>query len=315
MIWIISDDKIGMMTQSIGLAKAIGEAYEIKKIGLKFPWKQLTPYVRLPYPFCKSEDADELKAPWPKLIITCGRQAVLPALWVKQQSGNKTQIVKIQKPQISIRHFDLVITPRHDGFSGPKVFETLGALHGITKSVYNKEKDKWASELSKFSYPKFAILIGGNSKTHKMTPRIASQMIKNLRDLAVRKNASLFVTCSRRTPQICRDIIKAGLEGIPHHYYDGENGENPYIGYLAHADVIFATNDSVNMVSEAMSTGKPIYLLSLPGKSRRFSRFYKELLEQKIAREFKGEVDFWTYPPINETEKAASYIKKMLEDR
>ena len=315
MIWIISDDKIGMLIQCIGLADAIGEAYEIKKIGLKSPWKQLTPYIRPPYPYCKTDDADELKAPWPKLIITCGRQAVLPALWVKQQSGNKSLLVKIQKPQISIKHFDLVVTPQHDGFSGPKVFETLGALHSITKSVYNDKKIKWAGELSKFSYPKYAVLIGGNSKTHKITPRLASQMIKDLRDLAIKKNASLFVTCSRRTPQICRDIIKAGLEGIPHHFYDGKSGDNPYVGYLAHADVIFATNDSVNMISEAMCTGKPIYLLPLIGKSKRFSRFYESLIERKIVRYYEGEVDFWTYPPMNETEKAARYIKEMLKDR
>ena len=51
---------------------------------------------------------------------------------------------------------------------------------------------------------------------------------------------------------------------MPHYLWDGE-GENPYFGLLGLADFLVVTCDSVNMVSEAASTGKPVYVADLPG--------------------------------------------------
>jgi mitochondrial fission protein ELM1 len=39
--------------------------------------------------------------------------------------------------------------------------------------------------------------------------------------------------------------------------WDG-TGENPYFAFLATADAIVTTEDSVNMVTEATGTGKPV---------------------------------------------------------
>src|SRR3546814_5644221 len=47
-------------------------------------------------------------------------------------------------------------------------------------------------------------------------------------------------------------------------------GENPYFAYLGLADAILVTADSVNMVCEAASTGKPVYVIDLDGSSDKF---------------------------------------------
>ena len=81
---------------------------------------------------------------------------------------------------------------------------------------------------------------------------------------------------------------------------------------LAFADAIVVTEDSVNMVTEAAGTGKPVYVQSLPGKSRRLSRFHQLMHERGATRPFEGKLEFWTYPPINDTEVVASAIRRAL---
>jgi hypothetical protein len=49
-----------------------------------------------------------------------------------------------------------------------------------------------------------------------------------------------------------------------HSYLWGESGENPYLGYLALANEIVVTSDSISMVHEASLTGKPVHLFDLP---------------------------------------------------
>jgi uncharacterized protein len=67
----------------------------------------------------------------------------------------------------------------------------------------------------------------------------------------------LLVTPSQRTsPEALRALV-APIGSVPHFVWDG-TGENPYLRLLATADAIVATEDSVNLVTEAAGTGKPV---------------------------------------------------------
>ena len=43
-------------------------------------------------------------------------------------------------------------------------------------------------------------------------------------------------------------------------YRWGEPGENPYLGFLASADAVVVTADSVSMISEACATTAPVFV-------------------------------------------------------
>jgi mitochondrial fission protein ELM1 len=62
------------------------------------------------------------------------------------------------------------------------------------------------------------------------------------------------------------------------------------------------------MVSEAVSTGKPVYLWPLPGGSAKFDRFHDGLQEHGAVRWFDGSLDRWRYPRIDATERIAEEI-------
>ena len=85
------------------------------------------------------------------------------------------------------------------------------------------------------------------------------------------------------------------------------------MGMLAWADIIIVTNDSVNMVTEAAGTGKPIYVKFLRGQSKRNARFHEQMRAAGVTRPFDGRpIETWRYPPINDTEIVARAIRCTL---
>jgi hypothetical protein len=98
---------------------------------------------------------------------------------------------------------------------------------------------------------------------------------------------------------------------VPHLIWDG-TGDNPYHAFLAHSDAIVVTEDSVNMVTEAAGTGKPVFVQSLSGNSRRLARFHALMREAGATRPFTGRLESWSYTPINDTERVARKVRQAL---
>ncbi|MDH5296031.1 MAG: mitochondrial fission ELM1 family protein, partial [Nitrospirota bacterium] len=48
------------------------------------------------------------------------------------------------------------------------------------------------------------------------------------------------------------------------HKWQPNQSDNPYLAYLAGADVIIVTGESESMLAEAASLGKPVYIIPLP---------------------------------------------------
>ena len=72
------------------------------------------------------------------------------------------------------------------------------------------------------------------------------------------------------------------------------------------------TNDSVAMVSEACTTGKPVHVIELPGGSAKFDRFHESLRRAGCARPFTGRLEHWRYPPLRETERVGEELRRRL---
>ena len=72
------------------------------------------------------------------------------------------------------------------------------------------------------------------------------------------------MTTSARTPKAAAETLFAELDVPFHgHRWQAGNSANPFHGYLALADEIIVTADSVSMMTEACATGKPTYLFDI----------------------------------------------------
>ena len=312
--WVLTEGKAGMERQGLGLAKALQLPIETKRVQPRFPWRQL-PYWAFPRDPRKTldENSDAIAPPWPRVLIGCGRQSIPFSIAIRKWSGGKTFTVQTQSPKVPAKLFDLVVPPLHDRLEGANVFPILGAPHPITPLALSAARAAFAPRFEHLPAPRIAVLVGGSSKTHKLDARRAKEIAHDLSRLAD-AGAGFMVTASRRTGEENTRILREALARPNVVFWDGA-GLNPYEAMLAWADAILVTADSVNMAVEAAVTGKPVHVIALPGRSAKFDRFHAELAARGITRPFKGTLESWTYPPLQETARAAAEIKRRLAAR
>lgn len=307
--WVVSEGIAGLQGQGVGLAQALGirhwQQFRLAKPGL--PWK-LLPSRWWPAGLPVTEQGEKLSPPWPDLLICCGRVSVATALQVKRASGGRTFTVYIQDPFMPTSNFDVVLAPAHDRVRGDNVLATRGALHRVNAAVLAAAAQRTAPLLAGLQRPLVAVLVGGSNKRQQFDAGVMRDFAGKLAAAAKASGATLAITTSRRTGAENERILREALAGVPAWIWDGQ-GENPYPGMLALADAIVVTCDSVSMTSEACSSGKPVHVYQFPGGSARFRVFHDDLVQAGITRPFRGVFESWQYQPLDETQRAADYVR------
>lgn len=301
--WVVTEGMAGTENQCLGVAEALGLAPDVKKTGLSEPWKMLSPYLGFE---CARSFTPPLAPPWPDLLIASGRKSVAASRYIKRMSGGKTFTVQIQDPRISPRHFDLLAVPEHDPARGDNVVVTAASPNRITPSRLAVAREEFR-QFSALPAPRVAVLIGGTSKAYTMTPAIMEKLATRLKTL----KGGLMVTASRRTGEENEKLLRESLKGSGHFIWDG-SGPNPYFGMLAWADFILVTADSASMLSEAATTGKPVYMIDLEGGTRRLNAMQDNLIRRGAVRRFEGVLEEWHYEPLSDSRKVAEEIQRRM---
>jgi len=123
---------------------------------------------------------------------------------------------------------------------------------------------QWATRLAQLPRPYIAVIIGGNSGPCTFGRRAAVQLARQASAMARACGGSLLVTSSARTPATAIDRFKAAVDCPMHLYrWQADDSDNPYYAYLALAEKIIVTGDSIAMLSEACATGKPVAIFDL----------------------------------------------------
>jgi mitochondrial fission protein ELM1 len=284
---VVTDGKSGMESQCLGLAEALGLEPTIFRIALREPWRSLAPHLRIA--LAGAFVGEPFSPPWPDLLIATGRQSVPASLYICQRSP-RTRRVQIQSPAIQSRNFDLVVAPVHDDLWGANVIQTIGALHRATPERLGASAETLAPQIAALPHPRVAVLIGGANGVYSFGAEDARALAAELARQASHLGGSILVTPSRRTGEQNIAILRGALARTPGYFWDG-TGDNPYFGILGSADVILVTSDSVNMVTEACASGRPVYIYDLPGGSRKFTRFHEALYLRGYARPYCGSLE------------------------
>lgn len=312
--WVVSEGKAGMENQALGLAEALDFAIEIKRIQIAAPWRWL-PGALWPGPLARlAPGSDHLDPPWPDLLIGCGRLSIPLSIAVRRLSAGATFTVQMQHPRVDVSNFDLVAPPRHDHLRGPNVIETRGAVHRVTVDKLAAAAQTFEASLAHLPRPLVAVLVGGSSKSHTMTPANARELGGHLKALCRDHGVGLAVTASRRTGPENERILRDALADAPAVFWDGA-GDNPYFGYLGLADAVVVTEDSVSMTSEAAFTGKPVYVGAIDGGSAKFREFHDGLTAEGVTRPFAGKLEDWSPVALDDRERVADAVRKALRER
>lgn len=307
-----------MENQALGLAEAVARLtpadITIKRVRWRPLFDKLPSALKAPWMLDPSSDAPFPAAgeAWPDVWIATGR-ATLP---LSMAARGKTLVVQTQDPRWRTSDYDLVVAPAHDGVSGPNVLSIIGSPHRVSADRLVEAAPAFADRIDPLPHPRVAVLIGGKSAAFDLPVGHATELSWSIGDAIEASGGSLLLTFSRRTPEAAKEAMRSDLQALPGMIWDGE-GPNPYFAFLQAADHVLVTEDSANMAAEAASTGKPVHILPMIAlkSGGKFARLHAHLRERGAARPFDGSLETWTYPPLNETERAARAVLDLLKAR
>jgi len=316
-VWALTEGHIGMENQALGVAEALVGAGSgtvvVKRIAVRPPWRWL-PAGAWPAPLLAvGSGGDLLAPPWPDVVISCGKRAVAPNAAIRRRTRGATLAVHIQQPHVPADRFDLIVVPQHDDLRAPNVLVTRAAVHRVTAERLAQGGAAARASVGN-GRQAVTVLIGGSNNRHRLTAAIATRLGDQLAALCTGGSIQLRITPSRRTDPAMIAILKDKLAGTDAEIWDG-SGDNPYFDWLALADTVLVTWDSVSMTSEALATGKPVYVVPMEGASRRIDRFQRQLETDGYTRTFAGALDRWSYAPPDDTAAAAARIQSLLAAR
>lgn len=311
-----TDGGAGMASQVQGLLRAAGASVSLVQAPLKAPWKWLWPGIIPTRDWIFESPALVQPSQPPDLVVTSGRQSIMASLALKRRFGDRVFTVHTQDPRISPSSFDLVACPAHDGLRGPNVIGTLGAIHHITAELLAEAAAKGPiGGLERLTRPFVLVLLGGPTRNYAFSSVELTDFQDRLEAASHLSGHALAVLPSKRTPSAWVDSFLARF-GSDHFVWTG-HGTNPYLAGLALSSHIIVTADSVNMISEAAATGKPVYaeMMTPRRESHRFVRFHTSFQQAGISHPFEASLDTWRYTPPDATRQIAEAIRQQMRDR
>src|SRR5690606_8952877 len=255
-----------------------------------------------------AEFAHALLAP-PQLAVGCGRQAALATQLLRRRGARAVQVLD---PRIPPSRFDVVVAPEHDGLAGANVVRCIGSLSPVDESWLAAARARFAA-LAALPRPITLLLLGGPTRSVAMNPRWFAALATVLERWMERDGGALLVTSSRRTPAWLASAVRHRFQGTPGQQWHGPgDGDNPYPGFLAHADRIVVTPDSSNLLSEVAATGAPVLVHAPTPLRGKPARLCAALLQRGNLRWLDASFEPWRPQPLRELPRVAAEVRRLL---
>ncbi len=240
-------------------------------------------------------------------IISCGRIAA-PLNLIFKRNNHDSKNCHILNPYFKLDGFDKIIIPEHD-LNNKNIRDnyipTFGTLVDKTKFL------KKNSNLLKYVQSKkkiISVLIGGDGKSSKITNNELTHVIKELNNLS--KDFSIIYCFSRRTSINLINFIKDSTNDDC--FFFPDKSFNPYWDLLSMSSYIFVTGDSISMVSDCLTSGKPTYIIPIQNVKKKIKRFINLTIKRGLSRIYKSNLENWRYVKLSEVDKVCSNLKKII---
>ncbi len=318
--WSLMDDRRGSVGQAKGIIDALNkDTFQIIEKEIQYnKFAALPNWIRGKTLLgTTTKTRESLNAPFPDYVLSISRRTVPIARYIKKLSP-KTKLIQLMHPgKTGLEDFSLIIVPEHDQnkkFTS-NIHYITGCPHRITPQYLSEAKIIWDKKFSHLPKPLTTVIVGGAIKNKAFSKENALSLGQAIKKLKEQIGGSILITTSRRTGKEAEEIIMNEIKDIPQYtYLWGDKRENPYSGFLACADNIIATGDSVSMCCEATGTGKPIYLFT--GKNwltAKHMRFVESLCQSECAIliEDKNAADFVPKKSLNASSEIAEIINNL----
>jgi len=308
---LLTEGMHGMISQVEGMAKALNVEYSHKIVRLSFPWNLIPPKLTPISQIVLKDKIYITNNEIPDLIISCGRKTVIPSIFLKKKNS-KIFTIHIQDPKVSLKNFDVVVSPQHDNLKGDNVYNSKGAIHYITELEINKAKQYLADKVK--SEKIVSLILGGPNKYYSFNSNQIINIFNQIKSIFVTNGYKIIIIPSMRTPKKTIDLARREMSSCG--YIVNEVDKQAYLSAYALANYIIVTCDSTSMISEAATSGKPIFVAHMKAKKNnyRFKRFFELFEQMGIIRDLGKKVEPWTYNKHNEAERIGSLIRNKIKN-
>ena len=307
---LLTEGMHGMISQVEGMAKALNTEYSHKIVRLSFPWNLIPPKFTPILQIVLKDKIYITENETPDLIISCGRKSVVPSIFLKRKNS-KIFTIHIQDPKVSFKNFDAIVAPEHDNLSGNNIYSSKGAIHYITQSEIDNAKTYLKENIN--SEKVVSLILGGPNKYYNFDKDQLVNIFNQIKSDFVSRGYKVIVIPSMRTPKSSIELAIKEMSSCGH--VVDKVDKKAYLSAYALANYVIVTCDSTSMISEAATSGKPIFVAHMKAKKNnyRFKRFFELFKQMGITRNLGEKVEPWTYNKHNEARRIAAEIKNKIE--
>ncbi len=302
-IWVLQGARAGDNAQARELARRLGAQVVCKQ--LSFNTLHMLPNWALGASIAslRSSARNELKSPWPDMVIATGKRAAPVARWIKRQSKGLARTVMLGRPRACLAAFDLVISTPQYGLPPEANVMEMPLPFAAPSAIDLAQLQRWQDQWKHLPKPLAGVMIGNG----KYPVKFGDAEIRELTEqLARHLTGSALLIASPRTAEGVVARIGKGLV-IPHIAYGKfEPNNNPYQAAIAICDRFVVTSDSVSMISDLINSGKPVDVFKLGAAKVQLHWSAKRGLGAWLAR--TGLVQ----PPRNVAALVDSLVEKRL---
>lgn len=264
--WALLYRKAGHRSQALGLAEALGWPFETREVGEIR--RYLGTLLGADGPLAPARLPGGIEPPWPDVIIASGWLPAIVARWIARRNQGRTRLVLLgrkagplgesQDIAIGCRHFRLPPEPRR--------IDTVLPISKVNHQRLAEAARRWPQLFDGQARPRVVLLVGGSCTQYRLDPDTAARLVEQVEAATRAAGGSLAVVTSPRTGRAATAAIvaAAGPDTRLDAYVPRLEANNPFLGYLAGADILVVTGESESMLAEAVATGKPVYIYPLP---------------------------------------------------
>jgi mitochondrial fission protein ELM1 len=189
-----------------------------------------------------------------------------------------------------------------------RVFPVLGPLSVVSPALYERAERLWRERLEHLPRPRIAVWLETGWSDSVADAMLAARQI----ELSMRLfGGSVMVTIGEGVLTAFANAFAEGLGScIKLVWRHGEPDDNPGLGFTACADAVIIYGTRVSVLVEAAASVLPLFLGHVPGRFGGYNSLARVLLERGNARIFDSDFSPWPREALDETGRAAAFIRQ-----
>lgn len=293
--WVLVDEGNPFLeTQCLSIAETMDFPAHLHRISLSWVWRHL-PLCFIPDLMSKIHSVPTpFASPWPSFVVCGGRVALKVGMYLKKKYGVFS--VAVGQARSS---FDKIILESNLSEERGRKIMTFGPLHRIYQDSLLHARQTFYRKVDPLPKPRVSLFLEGQENLESLINILASLH---------KKNAFSLMIYAENLSEGDQKYLTEAFEKIPHLLWCG-NGEDPYLGFLAHSEAIIMRDNASLMLAEATAVGKPLFMYP----SRRLNSYGHALIQAKRASLLTQDSFLFSrslLAPLQESQRVGALLKR-----